>query len=519
VINKSKNNIMLGGHTLLAGGASLRRDDVGVVSISQEGVPFDPSTMQFGSVAPPTPGDQFDRSLRSVWIDKNKVELVLRMNINAERGRGHHNDDEEDTITTAQVFARSVFDPQRLQEWKRLVEERLWKSISFCHRRAPNADIGLNTFPTELLDHITPAESTLDNVVDSAQEEHRRQQNQFQPITNGEEQTMWRGLMEPCRNHTQRLELKGELTEMQARVVSSLYGNHSGSTCRTTSLSACRLCVLCITDVDLTKQVANILGEIIHGKSGASCLKELSLSKCNVELSAWSALLVSTAPDDYDSTDAHEDEANILDISKPDFQERIGNDAITNITEKEDDWTPNGKVSCTSPASSRSLRSPSTLNALYLSDCRLRQADVEEILSSLLVHPLLRTLYMNGEQNFDASQVDALLIAHLKENTNIEHIQLPFRSHHNSQIQLYAELNRCGRRLLRARRGAGNGMGPPAPVGLWPLVIDRIQRVPGLTPTRRANARYYFVKAIHGISTTVGDGGIRPLNQLRETSP
>jgi hypothetical protein len=473
---------MLGGHALLVGGASLRRDDVGLVSIYQEGVLVDAATTQLGAEASLAPGEQFDRSLRRVWIDKSKVELILRMNTNADGD--HHDDDQSDTVTTAQAFARSVFDPRRLREWKRLVEERLWKSISFCHRRVATTDMGLINFPMEMLDHINIAEHAFDR-----DHEQRRPRNEAPPISKDEELTMWRGLMEPCRSHTQRLELRGELTEVQARVVSTVYGKHasaavsSASACRTTSLSVCRLRVLCLTDIYLTQQVANILGEIIKGNASPSCLKELSLSKCTCEQDAWSALLAN-APS-YDSS----------------------------MTYKEKHSKASGKESYTMRTSSLFRSSsplmPSTLHALYLGDCNLRQADVEEILSSLWGYPLLKTLYMNGQQSFDASQVDSLLIAHLEENANIEHIQLPSMNQHDSQIQLYTELNRCGRRLLQARRDAGNGLGLTAPMGLWPLVLERIRRIPGLTPTRRANARYYFVKALHGISTSGGSGGTR----------
>jgi hypothetical protein len=495
---------MFGGHAMMVGGASIRRDDVGVVCIDHDGLLVDNDTMQLGAVASLAPGDQFDRSLRSVWIDKNKVELILRMTTNAD------SDHDNDTITTAQAFAR-VFHPRRLREWKRLVEERLWKSISFCRRRGATTDIGLRNFPREMLDRVTFTGRTPDIIVDHDQEEQRRPRNLSPPISNQEEQAMWRGLMEPCRRQTQRLELRGELTTIQARVVSSLYSKESSyalcniSAGSETFLSACHLNVLCLNGIVLTRQVAIFLGDIIHGEACPSCLKELSLSKCTIEQSAWSALLGhSTLEDTYTrSTDTDEDEANTIDIPPPNFHEQIDFEG-----EKEEGRKPSGKTSYTPRTSSlSSLPSPlylSTLRALYLSDCCLRQSDVEEILSSLRRYPLLKTLFMNGEQTFDASQVDSLLIAHLRENASIENIQLPSRNHHSSQIQQYAELNRCGRRLLRTRRG--HGLGAQTPMGLWPLVLERIQRVPGLTSTRRTNARYYFVKALHGISTTGGTG-------------
>lgn len=501
----------LGGHGLLVGGSgsSLRRDDVAVVSIHQEGVLGDAVPAMGHGISP---GEQFDRSLRDVFNDKNKVELVLRMNTNED-------------ISTAQAFTQNVFDTRRLRQWKRLVEERHWKSISFS-RSVVHEDMGLVHFPVEMLDGPPPAqqrgeeEEEEDVIMQDQEAQEQLPRNQMPPISQEEERIMWRGLIEPCRYHTQRLELRGEMTAVQAQVVSSVFVRPVAAAAAVARLSTSmtttsRLRVLCLTDIQVTTQVAVLLGEIIHGDASPSCLKELSLSKCLIEQGVWSSLLGSAPLDDSDRSDLDEDVAT-MEIPQQNVHVLSNSEGSMSVAfDIGKESKPGGKASSTPPSSSLSS-SPAPphvlppLHALYLSDCDLGRSDVHEILSSLRGHPLLRTLYLNGQQSFRPAQVDSTLIDHLQKNPNIEQIQLPSRNQHNPQIYLYAELNRCGRRLLRARRDADHGVGPPAPIGLWPLVLERIRRVPGLTPSRHANAMYYFVKELHGISTSGGSGGTRP---------
>lgn len=338
-------------------------------------------------------------------------------------------------------------------------------------------------------------------------------------ISEQEEEAMWRGLLQPCQNHTQRLEMRGEFTVTQARVVSSLFGRPAiaASSVSQPRSSSCRLHVLCLSDVDLDPEKAAVIGDVIHGSSIPSCLKELSLSKCNVELGTWQFLLGDlNTNEDSDSSDGEVGEMDVMDMSQSDLHVNSGNEASMNITcEDLNDYKSSGKASLTPPRSSLSSSPmpppvPPSLHSLYLSDCNLTATDVAQILAALRGHPMLRTLYLNGQQDFVPSQVDSHLITHLQNNPGIEQILLPSTNQHGSQIPIYTELNRCGRRLLHAQRISDRGMGTAAPMGLWPHVLERIRRLPRLSPSRKANAVYYFVKELHGCSTTGGSGGTRP---------
>jgi hypothetical protein len=499
----------LGGHGLLAGGgSSLRREDVGVVSIQQENAPVETLPVAVGRT--PSPVEQFDQSLRDVWIDKNKVELVLRMTTNAE----------DESMTTARAFARTVFDTRRLREWKRLVEERHWKSISFCHRRAETG-IGLINFPIEMLNDELPGQR-----IQQLAAEETQDINRVPVISEEEEAGMWSGLLEPCRSHTNRLELRGELTIVQARVLATVFGRPIAAAATTVSTAAtsrtmkarppCRLRVLCLSAIDITPDTASILGEVIHGSAISLCLKELSLSKCSVEPNVWPFLLGVVSPDDSEGSDLEENDVDTMKMSHHDLHDQNDSEGSMSITcEAKDDSKQSGHDSATLPSSSQplSLSPPSVLpclHALFLSDCDLTNLDVEAIIRALRGYPMLRTLYLNGQQNFEPSRVDSLFVSHLQKYAGIEQIQLPSRNQHSPEIQLFAELNRCGRRLLCSRRNLAHDLGSPAPVSIWPFVLERVQRLPGLSPSRRANALYYFVKELHGISTTGGSGTTRP---------
>ncbi|KAG7339295.1 hypothetical protein IV203_023980 [Nitzschia inconspicua] len=495
-----------GGHGLLiGGGSSLRRDDVGVVSIRQEVFPID--NVQLGiETIPPSPGEQFDRSLRDALIDKNKVELVLRMSTNAD----------QPNMTTARAFARTVFSPLRLSEWKRLVEERHWKSISFCHRRI-HADMRLINFHDDML-YGEPAENRRAREDDAEFIQETQLSDQLLLIPEEDEEAMWRGLVEPCRNHTQRLELMGELRAPLARVITSVLSptmtKSASAAAASSSLnvrSPCRLRILCCSHLEMTAEIANILGAVVRGPSTPSCLKEISFSNCTVERRAWSLLLGIPSSDDLDRSEGEVPECHAMNTSQSDIRESCVSDTSMRIVDDHTcDSKPRSIASSNTPPSSLSRPpAPPSLHALYLSDCNLTQGDVREILSALRGHPMLRILYLNGQQDFVPSQVDTHLIDHLKKNPGIEQVQLPSQNQHSSQIQSYAELNRCGRRLLRFRNDKDQQEECPVPLGLWPHVLERIRRLHGLSSARRANAVYYFVKELHGVSTNDCSGGTR----------
>jgi hypothetical protein len=543
----------LGGHALL-GGIAVERDDVGIVSISES-----------STVAVP-PAEQFDRSLRRVWRDKNKVELILRMTTVARQ----RNDDEGATQqplrkSTAQAFAQSVFTESRLGEWRRVVQERHWKSICVMHQEIEAEDdqgvgnaihaaavAAVDAAGAILAAHDTSIQEINDvgngGAVDDLQVFHELLQPiqppalvmaadtlapaaAAYPISPEEEERMWRGLIEPCKKHTPRLEIRGELTEMQAQVIASIFRPSSGkaATGSSNSSRASKLRVLSIMDVAFPHSVAASLGEAIH-KHPDSYLRELSLCKCSMRPGGWDLLLgrnFSQQQSISEFTDEDMDAGGqLMEDSIAAVKMEVEDDDDSSV-DSTCDRKPSASAALAQTtgalASSLSLLTPSSpcqtlpLRALYLSDCRLTKADVEETLSSLKSrHPQLETLYLNGHQNFTPEEVDPLVLSYLQTHVNVERLRMPSGDRtsnsnlHSPQIQVCIDLNRCGRRFLHARRDADTGVGPPAPMSLWPLVLERISRVRGLTQSCRANAIYYFVQELHGIATANGSGGTRP---------
>jgi hypothetical protein len=130
----------------------------------------------------------------------------------------------------------------------------------------------------------------------------------------------------------------------------------------------------------------------------------------------------------------------------------------------------------------------SRLQALYLCDCNLNDEHVAQIGQSLVHHPYLKQLWLNGKQKFGASS-SRFLLEGLKSHTELEHIQLPNSQACCPQMLGYMELNRAGRRLL------GN---PSASLALWPLVLERVGRIPGMSGNSRANILYFYVHQLHG---------------------
>ena len=130
----------------------------------------------------------------------------------------------------------------------------------------------------------------------------------------------------------------------------------------------------------------------------------------------------------------------------------------------------------------------STLRGLYLSDCNLNDEHIEQIGAALIYHPNLKQLWLNGRQEFGSSKP---LLEGLKDHhTELEHIQLPNSNQVRCpHIQNYLEYNRGGRRLL------GN---PDASVALWPLVLERVGRIGGLSNQSRSNILYFLVRELHG---------------------
>jgi hypothetical protein len=130
----------------------------------------------------------------------------------------------------------------------------------------------------------------------------------------------------------------------------------------------------------------------------------------------------------------------------------------------------------------------SQLRSLYLCDCHLTDAHVAQIGVSLVHHPFLKQLWLNGKQNFGGGSSRFLLEA-LRGHTELEHIQLPNGQGCCPRMLGYMELNRAGRRLL------GN---PSASLALWPLVLERVGRIPGMSGDSRANILYFYVHQLHG---------------------
>jgi len=130
----------------------------------------------------------------------------------------------------------------------------------------------------------------------------------------------------------------------------------------------------------------------------------------------------------------------------------------------------------------------SRLKALYLCDCHLQEAQVAQLVENLIYHPHLKQLWLNGKQKF-GSDASKLLVEGLKTHTELEHIQLPNAHYCCPEMRGYMELNRGGRRLL------GN---PNANLALWPLVLERVGRIRGLSDKNRANILYFFVHQLHG---------------------
>ena len=134
------------------------------------------------------------------------------------------------------------------------------------------------------------------------------------------------------------------------------------------------------------------------------------------------------------------------------------------------------------------LGSRTRLRALYLCDCHLEEDNVAQLAQKLSSHPFLKKLWVNGKQSFGHEGALFLLEA-LKTHVELEHLQLPRTYECTAKIQGYTELNRGGRRLL------GD---PSAPLALWPLVLERVGRINGLSNDSRANILYFFVNQLHG---------------------
>jgi hypothetical protein len=135
------------------------------------------------------------------------------------------------------------------------------------------------------------------------------------------------------------------------------------------------------------------------------------------------------------------------------------------------------------------LAETTRLRAIYLCDCHLEDDNIAQIARALGHHPLLKQLWLNGQQNFCQGGAEHLLEG-LKTHMELEHLQLPPRSFDcRPQIQVYMDLNRGGRRLL----GESN-----APLALWPRVLERAGRIPGMNEQSRANIIYFFVRQLHG---------------------
>lgn len=135
---------------------------------------------------------------------------------------------------------------------------------------------------------------------------------------------------------------------------------------------------------------------------------------------------------------------------------------------------------------------PSQLRALYLSDCRFRSEEVQQVAHALHLYPNLKTLYLNGEQQFGV-EVDPILIEGLETHLELENLQLPAVNQHCPRIQSYIDLNRGGRRFLRT---------PNASPGLWPLVLERASQLRTMNDTSKANVLYFFVHQLHGRENT-----------------
>jgi hypothetical protein len=131
---------------------------------------------------------------------------------------------------------------------------------------------------------------------------------------------------------------------------------------------------------------------------------------------------------------------------------------------------------------------PSQLRAIYLSDCRLKTEEVQQVVHALELHPKLKTLYLNGEQQF-GTEVDPILARGLETHLELENLQLPASNRHCPRIQTFTELNRGGRRLLRT---------PNASPGLWPLVLERVSQLRTMNDKSKANVLYFFVHQLHG---------------------
>jgi hypothetical protein len=134
------------------------------------------------------------------------------------------------------------------------------------------------------------------------------------------------------------------------------------------------------------------------------------------------------------------------------------------------------------------VNTPSQLRALYLSDCRLIPEEVQQIVHALEHHPNLKTLYLNGDQQF-GTEVDSTLVLGLEKHFELENVQLPANNQHSPRIQTYIELNRAGRRLLRT---------PNALPALWPLVLERLSQIRSMNEMSKVNAMYFFVHQLHG---------------------
>jgi hypothetical protein len=130
----------------------------------------------------------------------------------------------------------------------------------------------------------------------------------------------------------------------------------------------------------------------------------------------------------------------------------------------------------------------SRLEILYVCDCHLQVDQVDQIVQALVYHPLLKQLWLNGKQNFGQEGAE-LLLEGLKTHVELEHLQLPKTCSCSPMMQGYMELNRAGRRLL----GDQN-----ARLALWPLVLERVGRIGGLSERGRANIIYFFVHQLHG---------------------
>jgi Ran GTPase-activating protein (RanGAP) involved in mRNA processing and transport len=118
-------------------------------------------------------------------------------------------------------------------------------------------------------------------------------------------------------------------------------------------------------------------------------------------------------------------------------------------------------------ALSLALRKNKTIQNLELCDCQVTDRGAAELAHSMPKWEHLERLKLDGQQRLTPRGAK-LIIKALAYNMHLQDLVLPLNFNGSRTMQMYLHLNQGGRQLLRTGQ---------VPTALWPLVLDRADRV------------------------------------------